>query len=318
MKKIIFLFFLTLAFSYDIYDIYRYEGIKSLQQFLERKLQSKDFWLKRLKDKEIKLGYFEKPTFILFCNKITHTLDVYSYNNSLKKITTFSNIIVGKLGDKQKEGDLKTPIGNYTLINKIVPKNSFYGPLAFVTSYPNLFDKLHKKNGYGIWIHGKPIDGERGNLSKGCIVLNNDEILYLNKIINYKNTVLEITQKPFYAKKEDIAEILAMIYQWREAWKNSDLTKYLSFYAKDFHRSNGDDLEKFKTYKRKIFEIRKNQPITILFSNIQITPYQNILNKKIYKINFFEKYYAPGFKFEGNKEIYVSKRGNKFKIILEK
>lgn len=318
MRVFLVLLLINLLFAKDIYDVYRYEGLKAAQKVLEHDLQSKDFWLKRLQNKDVKLGYFENPTFILFCNKLSRTLDVYAYKDKLKKITTFSNIIVGKLGDKQKEGDLRTPIGNYTLINRLIPGNTFYGPLAFVTSYPNLFDRLHKKDGYGIWIHGKPLDGERGSLSKGCIVLNNNEILYLDKIINYKKTVLEITQNPLYANKNDIAEILATLYKWRYAWEKSNLHKYLSFYAKDFHRSNGWDLKRFKEYKKRVFDSKKGQKIKIFFKNIQITPYQNLENKKIYKIEFYEEYLSPTYTFKGNKEIYMAKRDGKFKIILEK
>ncbi len=319
MKKAL-IFILAISFTYaDIFDTYRYEGIKPAIELIEKQLQSKEFWLKKLQNKNVKLGYFENKSFILFCNKLSKNLDVYSYNNGkLAKIKTFTNLIVGKLGDKQKEGDLKTPIGNYTLINKIIPSNTFYGPLAFVTSYPNLFDKLHKKNGYGIWIHGKPLDGERGDLSKGCIVLENSDILYLNKIINYKNTILEITQTPLYAKKEDIASILATLYKWRWAWQNSDFDKYISFYAKDFHRSDGSDLESFKEYKKRVFKKRKNQNIKIFFKDIQITSYQNLKNLPIYKINFYEEYCAPDYTFKGKKEIYMTKKGDKFKIIIEK
>ncbi|WP_457561000.1 L,D-transpeptidase Cds6 family protein [Caminibacter sp.] len=318
MKILILFIISTFLFAQNVYDIYRYEGIKAAQKFMEKQLQSKDFWLQRLQNKDVKFGYFEKPTYILFCNKLTRKLDVYFYKNYLKHLTSFNNIIVGKLGDKQKEGDLKTPIGNYTLINRVIPGNTFYGPLAFVTSYPNLYDKLHHKKGYGIWIHGKPLDGERGDLSKGCIVLNNDEILYLNKLINYKKTVLEITQNPIYGNKEDIAEILALIYKWRDAWKKSDLKRYLSFYAKDFHRSNGWDLKRFIKYKTRVFNSKKGQKIKIFFKNIQITPYQNLQNKKIYKVEFYEEYYSPTYTFKGDKEIYLAKRDGKFKIIIEK
>ncbi len=318
MRILIFTLFFTFLFGANAIDLYRYKGIDAVQKFLEKELQSKDFWLKRLQNKDVKLGYFENPTFVLFCNKLTRTLDVYKYKDKLKKITTFSDIIVGKLGEKQKEGDLRTPIGNYTLINRLIPGNTFYGPLAFVTSYPNLYDKLHDKKGYGIWIHGRPLDGERGDVSKGCIVLKNPQILYLDKIINYKKTVLEISQDPFYANKKDIASILALIYKWRAAWEKSDLNSYISYYAKDFHRSNGWNLQKFIDYKKRVFANKRHQKVRIFFENIQITPYQNLYNQRIYKMECYEKYLSPSYTFEGKKEIYLAKRDGKFKIIIEK
>jgi len=315
-----FIIFISSIFLFaDVFDTYRYEGIDKTIKLLEKNLQSEKFWLERLKNQDVKYGYFEKPTFILFCNKLNKSLKVIKYKNGkTKEIKTFTNLIVGKLGDKQKEGDLRTPIGNYRLINRIIPGNTFYGPLAFVTSYPNLFDKVHKKDGYGIWIHGKPLDGERGDLSKGCIVLENNEILYLDKLINFKNSILEITQNPVFAKKEDIAKILATIYKWREAWKNNDLKRYISFYDKNFQKSNGMDLKRFKEYKSRVFRSKKGQKVKIYFKNIQITPYQNLQNLPIYKVEMYEEYISPTYTFKGNKEVYLQKFGNIFKIIIEK
>ena len=317
MKKIIILIGAVFLFA-DVFDTYRYEGVDKTVKFLEKNLKSEKFWFERLKNKDVKYGYFENPTFILFCNKINKNLKVIKYKNGkTKEIKTFTNLIVGKLGDKQKEGDLRTPIGNYRLINRIIPGNTFYGPLAFVTSYPNLFDKVHQKDGYGIWIHGKPLDGERGDLSKGCIVLNNSEILYLDKLIDHKNSILQITQNPIFAKKEDIAKILATIYRWRDAWQRSDLKKYLSFYDKNFKKSDMD-LKKFKEYKSRVFRSKKGQKIKIFFKNIQITPYQNLKNLPIYKVEMYEVYLSPTYTFKGNKEIYLQRKGENFKIIIEK
>lgn len=316
--------FLTLLLSINflfagVVDIYRFEGIKKVQEKLEAMLQSKYYWETRLKNKSLKFGYFETPRFILFCNKRNKVLSVYNVkDNRIRRIMSFNSLIVGKLGDKFQRGDLRTPIGDYKLIDKIKPKDTFYGPLAFVTSYPNTFDKLQHKNGYGIWIHGRPIDGsKRPPQSKGCIVLKNSNLLTLSKIINYKKAELLISEQPLYAKKEDIAQILAMLYQWRAAWRESNLEKYSKFYDKDFKSSKGYNLESFLNYKRRVFNMRKNENVEIFFSDISIIPYQNSLNKIIYKVKFYEKYLADTFKWEGNKEIYLIKRDKNFKIFIE-
>jgi len=320
MKKLLLTTTLLLTLKADLIDTYRYEGIKPIINLFESNLTSKQFWLNKLKNRDLKFGYFEIPRFILLCNKTTRQLWVYKFKNKkLTLIKHYDNLIVGKLGDKQKEGDLKTPIGDYKLINKIIPQNPFYGPLAFVTNYPNIFDKLHNKNGYGIWIHGKPLNGEkRPDLSKGCIVLNNQDLIELSKILDHSKTELFITQKPFFASKEDIASILATLYKWRAAWRESNLNKYAKFYDVNFETSKGEKLNKFLKRKSAIFKIRKNQPVQIYFYNIEILPYQNIKNKIIYKINFKEKYIAPHYKWEGEKELYMIKRGKEFKILIEK
>ncbi len=319
MKKLLLFLIATLSFA-SIIDTYRFEGIKPTIKAIETTIQSKNYWLKRIRNIDVKYGYYESNSFILLCNKTTKDLKVLKYQDgNISKIDTFKNLIVGKPGQKETEGDLKTPIGVYSLKYKIIPKNTFYGPLAFVTSYPNLYDKLHHRDGHGIWIHGRPLDGKsRPDLSKGCIVLKNSDLKKLADIINYQKTVLQIYQKPVYATKDDIASILSMLYQWRWAWEKSNLNKYLSFYAKDFHRSNGNDLSQFINYKKRVFENKKNQKVTIYFKDIKIVPYQNPKDEKIYRITFYENYYSPSYTFEGNKEIFIKKTDNKFKIFIEK
>ncbi len=319
MKFTILFLSVIMLYAQNLADIYRYNGIDKVQTILEQKIQSKDYWLNELKNQNIKYGYYEKTSFILLCNKSLKILKVYkTQGGKNKELFEFANIIVGKSGQKHKEGDLITPIGVYSLKYKIIPKNTFYGPFAFVTSYPNLYDKLNDRDGHGIWIHGKPLDGERGDISKGCIVLNNNDLIKLAKTIDYQNTILQIYQSPIFATKDDIASILAMLYKWRWAWEKSDFKKYISFYDKDFKRSNGNNLDKFIEYKKRVFDMRKHQKIQIFFKKITIVPYQNFENIDMYRVSFYEEYYAPNFTFKGDKEIFVRKRGNNFKIFIEK
>lgn len=89
------------------------------------------------------------------------------------------------VGDKQYEGDRKTPEGVYTL--DYVKENSYYYR-AFHISYPNAEDiaeaaRLGKRPGGMILVHGQPpSDGEyeesvqRSNWTNGCIALLNHEI----------------------------------------------------------------------------------------------------------------------------------------------
>jgi len=316
VKKILFVVLTSLIYAQTVTK----KDVDKLLKTIDSSLKSEKFWEKIIKNDNVKYGYFRNKRYILFCNKKKKTLQVFKYNHGkLKTLAVFKNIIVGKLGDKRKEGDLKTPIGVYYLIKKFTPSNTFYGPLAFVTSYPNLFDKVQNKDGYGIWIHGKPLDGERGDTSKGCIVLNNNDILTLDNLINYKKTTLEITQSPLIAKKKDIAKILALVYRWKEAWRKCDIDKYLSFYdKKNFRRSNGMDFKQFSNYKKLVFANKKGQNIKIYFKNIKVVPYQNIKNLPIYQVSFHEDYISPTYQFHGYKEIYLQKEKNGFKIIIEK
>ncbi len=87
-------------------------------------------------------------------------------------------------GDKQKEGDLRTPEGVYFITHKITQKLDFmeYGPHAFNLNYPNPADRLRKKTGSGIWLHskGQPI---AGLTTRGCMAIEQEEITNLVPIL---------------------------------------------------------------------------------------------------------------------------------------
>jgi murein L,D-transpeptidase YafK len=79
-------------------------------------------------------------------------------------ICTFS----GKLGPKLKEGDLQSPEGFYTVSpTALNPWSDFH--LSFNLGYPNEFDRLHKRTGGALMVHGKCA-------SVGCFAMNDFRI----------------------------------------------------------------------------------------------------------------------------------------------
>ncbi len=87
-------------------------------------------------------------------------------------------------GDKQREGDLRTPEGVYFITHKITQKLDFmeYGPHAFNLNYPNPADRLRGKTGSGIWLHskGQPITGLT---TRGCMAIDQHEITDLLTVL---------------------------------------------------------------------------------------------------------------------------------------
>ena len=59
-------------------------------------------------------------------------------------------------GDKQIQGDQKTPEGIYFVTHQLPQERlrKVHGAYAFNLDYPNLLDLREKKTGGGIWIHG--------------------------------------------------------------------------------------------------------------------------------------------------------------------
>jgi len=318
--KYLLLFISLFLYASDLVDVYRYEGSDAVVKEAEKLITDKNYWLNRLSNQDVTWGYYESKKDILVCIKSKKKLNVLEYNKKgFKQIDTIS-VLTGLEGDKKKEGDLKTPVGVYRLKAIINNVDSFYGPFAFATSYPNMFDKINSKDGHGIWIHGEPLEGKRDNSNtKGCIVMDNNMLEKLKKEINYQKTYLLISENdPLKATKNEIARILAMIYKWRKAWRENDFDSYKNFYAKDFKKSDGKDLKEFLNYKKRVFKNKKNQHVEIYFSDINIIPYQNIDKHKIFRIDMYEKYISNTYKYTGPKELYVKFTDNGLKIVAEK
>ena len=318
MKYIIFiLIFTTTLFSNStLVDIYRADGIDAVEKILNQSLSKKSYWDKFLADKDVSNGYYESIDNLLICTKDMQDISIYDSKQNNKLLYTSKVITGAKKGNKQKEGDLKTPLGAYKLTQQLTKIDPFYGVMALVTSYPNKFDKSKNKTGSGIWIHGVPQNKKRDPFTKGCIALDNNNLKELYSKIDMKKSLLIIKKdSTFTIKKDDISNILAELFTWKEAWKESDLEKYLSFYSKEFKKSNGSGIKTFQKYKKRVFA--KNEEKIIIFSKINIIPYPNDLNKNIFKITLYEKYHTKSYNFIGNKELYLELVNNKIKILFE-
>jgi len=316
IKIYLVLLFTTHLFGITLLDIYKDNGIASVEKQLDYELMNKDFWDKYLKNKDLSFGYIEQYNSILTCDKESSKLNLYKKSNNHFKLKKDYSAFTGKYkGDKIKEGDRRTPLGVYTLTKIIDKLDAFYGPLAFVTSYPNIYDKYKGKNGSGIWIHGLPEDEKREKYTKGCIAIDNNNIKNLNKDIDIKNTILIINpNKNFkHATKENIATILSELYRWRYSWIYNDVEQYLDFYSDDFIKSNGARVESFKKYKRRIFS--KNESKSIVFKNINIIPYPN--TKNTYQVRFTEFYKSTSLEFVGDKILMIKLENNTIKIFTE-
>jgi len=309
----------TFLFASPVVDIYRDGGIDAVEKYIKEQLQTKEYWKESLKNNDVSYGYYENLNSLLIANKKMKKLTVYSTKNSkLELLSIYDNVIVGASGDKKKEGDLKTPLGVYNITQRFTPPDQFYGPLAFVLSYPNIYDKVQGKNGHGIWIHGSPLDGsQRKPTSKGCIVLDNDTIELLDKNVKSKNSITIVSENGMQkTKKEQISTILAELFRWKNAWKYSDIDTYLSFYSSDFKRYDGLRKKNFSRMKKSIFS--RKQKKEIVFKNINIAPYPNEEGKALFKVAFYEIYKSRNYKFRGNKELYVELNNKSFKILSEK
>ena len=301
--------------------IYLNQGLDAVGVAIEKELTNKDFWLDEIGDRNISLGYYNDDVAIVLTNKTDKILRVYSYSDwKIKQYFEQKAIITGLMGDKQVEGDLKTPVGFYELGRKFNPGDPYYGPFAFATTYPNLLDKVQGKTGGGIWIHGYPLDGTRLDefKTRGCIALFNENLEEFAKVVQDKKVFAMTEEKEkVRAKKEDIAALLADLFAWKLAWTDSDINTYLNFYdEKQFKRFDKMKFEQFASMKKSIFSRKEDKKIK--FSDINISPYPNVENETMYRISFYEDYYTKNYQFKGDKILYVKiDSKGKMKILAE-
>ncbi|EAH5150107.1 murein L,D-transpeptidase, partial [Campylobacter coli] len=281
LKKILAFYFICISAlgASDLVKIYLNQGLDAVGVAIEKELTNKDFWLDEIGDRNISLGYYDDDVAIVLTNKTDKILRVYSYSDGkIKQDFEQKAIITGLMGDKQVEGDLKTPVGFYELGRKFNPGDPYYGPFAFATTYPNLLDKVQGKTGGGIWIHGYPLDGTRLDefKTRGCIALFNENLEEFAKVVQDKKVFAMTEEKEkVRAKKEDIAALLADLFAWKLAWTDSDINTYLNFYdEKQFKRFDKMKFEQFASMKKSIFSRKEDKKIK--FSDINISPYPNV------------------------------------------
>ena len=104
------------------------------------------------------------------------------------------------IGHKEKEGDFKTPEGNYLLDAKN-PDSDYF--LAIHVSYPNSDDRAEARSkgvdpGGAIMIHGQPNDPTRSEAyyrsqdwTNGCIAVSNSDMIDI-WLMTAENTPIEI------------------------------------------------------------------------------------------------------------------------------
>ncbi|EOD9290950.1 murein L,D-transpeptidase family protein [Campylobacter coli] len=323
LKKILAFYFICISAlgASDLVKIYLNQGLDAVGVAIEKELTNKDFWLDEIGDRNISLGYYDDDVAIVLTNKTDKILRVYSYSDGkIKQDFEQKAIITGLMGDKQVEGDLKTPVGFYELGRKFNPGDPYYGPFAFATTYPNLLDKVQGKTGGGIWIHGYPLDGTRLDefKTRGCVALFNENLEEFAKVVQDKKVFAMTEEKEkVRAKKEDIAALLADLFAWKLAWTDSDINTYLNFYdEKQFKRFDKMKFEQFASMKKSIFSRKEDKKIK--FSDINISPYPNVENETMYRISFYEDYYTKNYQFKGDKILYVKiDSKGKMKILAE-
>ena len=170
-------------------------------------------------------GRTHTPTLILV-DKKTNTLQVAEYDERQYKTLKTYHCTVGKvIGDKETEGDLKTPEGIYTMKAKLIPPaiKAKFGKMAFYINYPNAFDQIAGRTGYDIMLHAtdEPTRLKKDFDSEGCVVVNNEDIQEVQQWIHLGLTPILIFSEliPDFVKPSGDVKLQDFFKKWIHAWE---------------------------------------------------------------------------------------------------
>ncbi|MBF0134899.1 MAG: L,D-transpeptidase family protein [Magnetococcales bacterium] len=184
----------------------------------------------------------------------------------------------GKNGSgKILKGDKKTPVGLYFITDylpgyKLPP---MYGLGAMPINYPNEWDRLLKKTGDGIWLHGTPpLTYSRPPMaSDGCVALTNIDFETIGEVVGIGTPVIISNAVEWLDPVEWRGQLdwfLSRIQEWHKDWISGKVERVLRHYSPDF-QNNRFDHAGWTKYLRRQFQEGTTEETN--FSDISILGY---------------------------------------------
>ncbi|AYF44234.1 MULTISPECIES: L,D-transpeptidase family protein [Halobacteriovorax] len=266
---------------------------------------------------------------VIVAEKSTHTLYLYENDEGKPRlIKTFQMATGQKVGNKEYQGDKRTPEGVY-FFNQFLDHNDLikrhgelgaqYGVGAFVLDYPNPIDKAQGKTGGGIWLHSTDNEPriDKGLDSKGCLVAHNVNLIDIARYIEINKTnIVVVHNLKFFSEetwKREKNEVIDTFNGWLDAWSKEDTDKYLSHYSRtDFEDPFRGRYNTFAQYKRAVFSNPGKPEIKI--SNLTVLKADDYV-----VVTFKQDYKSNTVNDIGKKTLYLKRDPYyKWKIVAER
>ncbi len=248
------------------------------------------------------------------------TLFVYENVDGEPRYVTDFYVTIGKLGtEKFASGDQRTPIGVYFIKAKLNKKQlaDIYGDAAYPINYPNEWDRINKRAGSGIWLHGTPSGtySRPPRASNGCVVLGNADLEKLAPYLQVAITPVIITNQMDWSTEQDQIErtdLLQQIEQWRKDWASRDTDAYLKHYAPNF---SSNDMNYPAWAKQKQLVNSAKSWIKVGISDVSMFVYPEQPGMVV--VDFEQDYNSNNLSNRMKKRQYWIKQDNRWKIIYE-
>ncbi|MDP7563353.1 MAG: L,D-transpeptidase family protein [Arenicellales bacterium] len=168
---------------------------------------------------------------------------LYVFGNQdgqLRQLANFYATIGRKGFGKEREGDLKTPVGVYRITSYIPGRrlDARYGPGALTTDYPNALDQTLSRTGSGIWLHGtEPGWVNRApRASEGCVTLSDIDFNRLYQLTGGVGTHVPviIDDKPEWILPNELLDrrrtARNIVQNWHHSWLQGDIKALARYY----------------------------------------------------------------------------------------
>lgn len=265
---------------------------------------------------EVEISEFKTtPEFIFAVDKSRQQLALFERRSPLRLSRLFTCTTGQAVGDKEVEGDLKTPEGVYFVVQRIGGGLEFlkYGNEAYTLNYPNPVDRLRKKTGYGIWIHGRgePIAPLQ---TQGCVSMNNEDLASLGALLRPGTPVL-LTESFSHSQTQDAATVATVrtleekVRAWAKAWGQRSPSMF-SFYDKEaYSLAQGEPFSRFQKQKERLFKM-------LPWIKNSISDIRVLQGPGYWVTWFYQDYQAPNLSTRGIRRLYWGKDASgDFKIL---
>lgn len=267
------------------------------------------------------LQFRPEETHALIVDSKRSRLYVYENDKGRPRYVADYYVTLGKRGiDKAREGDKKTPVGVYHVTANLPRKKltDFYGAGAFPINYPNEWDKLHGRNGHGIWLHGTPSDtfARPPRASDGCLVLSNGDLEFLGNELQVGLTAViiadEIQWSDSATQEAERKSLAQAIEAWRTDWESLDTDRYLAHYSAKFNSAD-QNLSQWGAHKRKVNAGKSWIKVGVSGVNM----FRNPGKDDLVVVSFEQDYRSSNLTNSMRKRQYWMKEGARWKIIYE-
>lgn len=205
---------------------------------------------------------------------------------------------------KQVEGDNRTPLGVYRVTSWLPGRGlpDLYGSGAFPVDYPNDWDRMLRRTGYGIWLHGVPSNSytRPPRSSEGCVTVANADLLALHEDIVPGVTPVIFADRLQWLDASEMEQARsrfeAVLDRWRQDWASLDTEAYLDHYADDFS-APGMNRDAFAAHKRRVN--RGKQWIELTLDEISIFRYPG--ESGLMQVRFVQNYRSSNFNSRSTK-----------------